>query len=170
MRVRATIAALATAMWIGGAFANDEILIVAADQLELMWKADGTNRMFRGPVPDEVKRKDWGCVNIAFVIESDGRTSSHRVLASQPRGALDRAGIATISRWRFRPGTANAGRSPVYTQATFTVGRVPVVTRGEAATMEDLSNAMAQACDVSIEPHDPQPLDLGDTTRSPNRR
>ena len=47
MRVRATIAALATAMWIGGAFANDEILIVAADQLELMWKADGTNRMFR---------------------------------------------------------------------------------------------------------------------------
>lgn len=61
------------------------------------------------------------CAAVGYVIEPDGRTSSHRLLRVVPALPARRAGrlfahvIQAMQRWRFEPAAGNPRREPVYT-------------------------------------------------------
>jgi len=66
--------------------------------------------------PGEAARQGVeGCAAIAFVIESNGSTSSFHALASHPPGVFLQAAAAAISKWKFTPSEKNSSRQPVYT-------------------------------------------------------
>jgi TonB family protein len=47
-------------------------------------------------------RREQGCVNVRFRVDSHGRPTQLQVFSSQPRGIFDQAAIRTMSQWRFR--------------------------------------------------------------------
>ncbi|MEM9303142.1 MAG: energy transducer TonB [Pseudomonadota bacterium] len=58
-----------------------------------------------------------GCAVVQFVVEADGRTSSHRVLFSEPPKVFDREAVDALKRWRFEPGPDNPdGQAALLTQ------------------------------------------------------
>jgi TonB family protein len=97
----------------------DEILVVDEDDRTRMWRV-----VSAPPITEDLmtSRPKDACVSVGFIIESDGTTSTHRVLRSKPKGEIDAAALATLKKWRFKPGPENPGRIPMYTTALFTAG------------------------------------------------
>ena len=68
---------------------------------------------------DALRRGISGCVTIGFIIDSEGRTSTFRTLASTDE-VLEQASVAAASRFRYFAAESNAARTPVFTSNTFT--------------------------------------------------
>ena len=100
------------------ASANTDVLVVAEHELPKLWKyARG-----RAPRFDEALLRKHGhaCVTLGYVIESNGRPSTIRVLKASPPAVFDASAIATVQHVRFKPGPANEARVPVYSTITYT--------------------------------------------------
>lgn len=101
--------------------AGSDVLVVAEHELPKLWKyARG-----RAPRFDEALLRKHGhaCVMLGYVIESNGRPSTVRVLKASPPGVFDASAIATLQHVRFKPGPANEARVPVYSTITYTGSR-----------------------------------------------
>lgn len=101
--------------------ADDEILVVDEKDLDRMWR----NAAKRPPQlsPNTFKPIDVACVSVGYVIESDGRVRTAKVLRSEPAGVLDAEGLRAARAMRFRPGPQNDARVPVYSVMTWSYGR-----------------------------------------------
>lgn len=54
-----------------------------------------------------LSNREKGTVTVAFTIQPDGSTADIRIVSSEPSGVFDSAARAAVSRWLFRPATAN---------------------------------------------------------------
>ena len=53
-----------------------------------------------------------GCVNLSFVVNSEGRVTEQQVTDSFPKGVFDKKAIEALKRWRWKPTTANPDNQP----------------------------------------------------------
>ena len=97
---------------------SESIVVVVQDDLSAYWIAT-TREDPRYPRVAFNNGKQ-GCAVIAFVIDSDGTTSNHKVLFSYPDAAFNRAAINAYKHWRFEPADSNTTRAAVYTSMTAT--------------------------------------------------
>jgi TonB family protein len=56
-------------------------------------------------------RRTEGTVQLAFMVDEDGRPKDPVVLSADPPGGLDRYAVMTVKRWRYKPETV--GGDPV---------------------------------------------------------
>ena len=99
--------------------APDEILVVDEDDRTKVWQIVNEQPIRREDVEGTPQH---ACVSLGFIVESDGTTSTHQVLRSKPKGALDAGALKAIKEWRFKPGPKNPNRYPMYTTAIFNAG------------------------------------------------
>lgn len=99
-----------------GAQADESLVLVTEADLHKWWAVTQKEKPHypRGAFNDGKQ----GCAVVGFVIESDGTTSSHRVLFSHPDAAFDRAAINAYKKWRFEAAEANPSNSAVFTTLT----------------------------------------------------
>jgi len=103
-----------------GVLAQEEetVLILLGDQLEAHW-------IYEKKVPPKypmssLQNNEMGCVAVGFVIESDGTTSSHRVVVSYPSKNFNKSAIKAAKKFLYVPSEQNSDREPVFTINTFT--------------------------------------------------
>jgi len=127
----------------------DELLVVAAQDLPRMWVIVRYGALKF----DRRKLRDHGhaCVSVGYVIEPDGRTSTARVLKSDPAGVFDASALSAVEKSRYKPGSRNANRAPVYTTATYTAFVAP------AADPARMLARVSSSCDVEIVLPDARP-------------
>jgi TonB family protein len=127
----------------GGALADDEILVVDEEDLPLVWRhaGKGVPQLSPNPARRGADRIETACVAVGFVIESDGRVRTAKVLRSHPAGVLDAEGTRVARSMRFRPGPDNPARAPVYSVVAWSYGR---------GTERTVAEAIAP-CQVDIE-------------------
>ena len=105
----------------GVAGTGTDVLVVAEDELPKLWRYE------RGRAPrfDDalLRRHGHACVTLGYVIESDGRPSTVRVLKASPPGVFDAKAIETLNHVRFKPGPANEARVAVYSTITYVSSR-----------------------------------------------
>ena len=53
-----------------------------------------------------------GCVNLSFVVNSEGRVTEQQVTDSFPKGVFDKKAIEALKRWRWKPTAANPDNQP----------------------------------------------------------
>jgi len=56
-----------------------------------------------------------GCVNISFIIKSDGKVSSLRFLKSSLGKVFDMAALKAVSKYRYAPTKNNVSNTPIRT-------------------------------------------------------
>lgn len=67
-----------------------------------------------------IRMGEEGCVAVGFVIESDGTTSSHRVIASFPSENFDSSAIEAAEQFTYKPAEINTNREATFSTNTFT--------------------------------------------------
>lgn len=124
------------------AAAGTVVLVVAEQDLPKLW------RYARGRAPgfDEALLRQHGhaCVTLGYVIESDGRPSTVRVLKASPPEVFDAKAIATLNQVRFKLGPANEARVPVYSTITYTASRRMGGNAGRDADRSGSRRALAE--------------------------
>lgn len=121
--------------------AEDEILVVDEKDLGRLWRRTSKRPMYLDAQSSRARRLDAGCVAIGYVIESDGRVRTAKVLRSDPPGVLDEDGLRTARRMLFVPGPENEARTPVYSVVSWSQSRT---------TVEDATAAI-RPCMLDIE-------------------
>jgi protein TonB len=58
-------------------------------------------------------RRVAGWVEVAFTVDTSGRTRDVRVINADPPGIFEKAALAAVNRWRFDPAGSNAVSEPV---------------------------------------------------------
>ncbi|MEJ8567285.1 energy transducer TonB [Elongatibacter sediminis] len=104
-----------------GSFADDDSTLVVAYGTELSdWWLPARKAAPEYPARALAKRTE-GCVSVAFVIESDGSTSSHHPLISFPSTIFNRSAVKAARQFRYEPADSETQSPPaVYTFNTFT--------------------------------------------------
>ena len=97
---------------------DDSVLIVSSGQLNAYWSSEKkvapvypTQSLYSG---------EQGCVAVGFIIELDGTTSSHRVVASFPSSNFDKSAIKAAKQFVYKPSGENITGEAVFTTNTFT--------------------------------------------------
>ncbi|RLA45332.1 MAG: hypothetical protein DRR42_19510 [Gammaproteobacteria bacterium] len=101
--------------WTSFSFAdeNETLVQVAGEDAENYWVIKKVTRPSypRAAALEGVE----GCAAIAFVIETNGSTSSHRPLVGYPSEVFLKPSISAIKKWRFSSTESNVNKQPVYT-------------------------------------------------------
>jgi len=97
---------------------DESILFVTSQQLKPLW----TPVKKVAPVYPSISlsKREQGCVAVGYIIESDGSTSSHRVVASYPANNFYESSIDAAKQFLYEATEANKKRVPVFTINTFT--------------------------------------------------
>lgn len=97
---------------------QDSVLVVPHQQLSLYWTPENA------PAPryplNASRRLEEGCSTIGYVIEANGTTSSHQVLASWPNDKFANPSLEAARQFTYSPTADNSEREAVYTTYTFT--------------------------------------------------
>ena len=103
-----------------GAWAqNDEtVLAVASDQVETYWAS--TKKVAPVYPMKSIRNGEQGCVAVSYIIEPDGTTSSHRVVASFPSSNFDEASVDAAKQFLYEPAARNKDREAIFTTNSFT--------------------------------------------------
>ncbi len=98
--------------------AEDSILFVTSDQVETYW----VSVKEVAPIyPVKLLRKgEQGCVAVGYIIEPDGTTSNHRVVASYPSESFYRPSIKAAKQFLYEPTVVNKDREAIFTTKNFT--------------------------------------------------
>lgn len=97
---------------------DNSLIYVPSNQLGEYWhvRKSAKPKYPRGP-DNKIKE---ACVVVAFIIESNGRTSAERAIAAYPSERFAESALNAIRKFRFEPAEANQKRKPVYTTTLFT--------------------------------------------------
>lgn len=63
---------------------------------------------------------EQGCVTVGYMIEPDGSTSTHRVLAAFPSKIFDASAIKAAKKFKYSPAEGNVDKIPIFVTNTFT--------------------------------------------------
>ena len=98
--------------------ADDSIPYFSADETNNYWVSE---KKVAPRYPSRALRKnEQGCAAIGYIVESDGTTSTHRVIASYPSSLFDDSSIKAAKQFTYVPTENNSERQPIYTTNTFT--------------------------------------------------
>jgi TonB family protein len=97
---------------------SDSVLFVSEDELDTYWIVD---KVVAPEYPEKsLRRLEEGCVAVGFIIESDGTTSTHKIVAFYPTNHFNRSAIRAAKKFLFKPSEKNAGKQTVLTTNSFT--------------------------------------------------
>ena len=84
-----------------------------------------------------LSRGKSGCVNVSYIITSEGRVANAVVLKALPDKTFDRVSIEAVSQFVYRPSETNTSKEPVRTNNIFTyiVGNMPQETHQQLDAM-----------------------------------
>jgi TonB family protein len=91
-----------------------------------------------------------GCATVLFIIEADGSTSNHRVVAAYPKRIFDRASIQAAKQFLYKPSEKNAIREPVYITNTFTYQLLTGRKSGDDEKGEKLGDKCTNAAETIL--------------------
>lgn len=98
------------AVCMGTAFADALMLLPDGHAMQEYWIVEQVQNPY---YPRKAAKKGLeGCVVVAFVIEPNGTTSSHRLVHSAPDDSFAAPAVQAIAEWRFEPGVKNPDRRP----------------------------------------------------------
>ena len=97
---------------------SQSVIYAAPDQLDLYW-TPLVKKAAKYPRA-AMRRNQQGCVALSYIIEHDGRTSSHTPLAMMPDSVFAKAAIKAAKKFRYAPTKQNSDGEPVLTFTTFT--------------------------------------------------
>jgi hypothetical protein len=78
---------------------------------------------------------------VGYIIESDGQTSTERVIATYPNARFGESVLHAIRKSKYKPADSNPERIPVFTTTLFTFN----LRRGEE-TNEQVRDALTKIC------------------------
>ncbi len=117
MNVRPLIAALVLLAGGGASAQSDEILAIQAEDLPKVWTR--TRGDSEGEYYGRLKYRA-GCATVSYIIESNGVTSTLKVLKAWPNEQFGEVTSDMLREWRFEPTAGNPRREAVYLVQTFT--------------------------------------------------
>lgn len=135
--------------WTPSSFAedNDTLLMLSDGSFGAYWEIKKIKRPYYPR--DAALNGVEGCAAIAFVIESNGSTSSYRPLAGYPSEVFLRPAIDAIKKWRFFPSETNQSRQPVYTFQVIEFSLSPGPS-GDDPTNQEISDSCSAAANKSF--------------------
>ncbi|MFK8030692.1 MAG: energy transducer TonB [Gammaproteobacteria bacterium] len=119
---------------------SESLVIKIDDTLKEYWEID--NRVAPKYPRAALKRQKQGCATVGYVIEADGSTSGHWVIASSPEKIFDRSAIKANKKFSYKPGSQNENNQPVMTINTFTYS----LGQGGAAPGKEIADALEKMC------------------------
>ena len=129
--------------------ATAQVILAVDDQLKEYWVIE------KQVAPEYPGRAlvtgKAGCVAVGFIIQSDGSTSEHEVLAHYPSKIFDKSGINAAKRFTYTPSDQNPDKVSVYTlnAFTYTIGNRK---KSDSDTHHKLSNACTDAGMKTLKP------------------
>ena len=103
---------------------EDSVLVLDKDGADTLWDIDKVKRPMypRDAAINNVE----GCAAVAFIIEENGKTSSHQPLVGAPSEIFIKPSLKAVKGWRFKPTESNPQRTPIYTYQviSFSLGHV----------------------------------------------
>ena len=97
---------------------DDTILVVSSDEVETYWSSE--KKVAPVYPMNSIRRNEQGCSAIGFIIEPDGTTSNHRVIASFPSSNFDKSSINAAMQFLYKPSDKNEKREAIFTTNSFT--------------------------------------------------
>jgi TonB family protein len=95
-----------------------QVVIAVDDQLDQYWVIEKKV----APVYPRMalRRGKMGCVALGYIIQADGTTSDHRVLAFYPSDIFDKSAIKAAKQFRYAPSAQNPDKTPALSLNVFT--------------------------------------------------
>ncbi|MBT8069879.1 MAG: energy transducer TonB [Gammaproteobacteria bacterium] len=111
-------AVLFMAMILLPAQASAQVVIALDDELEKYWIVE------KKVAPDyprmALRRGKMGCVALAYIIQADGTTADHKVLAFYPSDIFDKSAIKAAKQFKYIPSVQNPDKTPALSLNVFT--------------------------------------------------
>jgi len=98
--------------------ASAQVVIALDDQLEEYWIKE---KIVAPKYPRmALRRGKMGCVAVGYIIQADGITSDHKVLAFYPSDIFDKSAIKALKQFKYSPSVSNPDKIAVLTLNVFT--------------------------------------------------
>lgn len=95
-----------------------QVVIALDDQLDKYWV---TEKKVAPKYPRmALRRGKMGCVAVGYIIQADGMTSDHKVLAFYPSDIFDKSAIKASKQFEYSPSVQNPDQTPALTLNVFT--------------------------------------------------
>ena len=120
---------------------NDEtILVVTSDDVETYWSS--VKKVAPVYPMNSLRRSEQGCSAVGFIIEPDGSTSNHRIVASFPSNNFNKSSINAAKQFLYKPSNKNDKREAIFTTNSFTFQLV----EGRKKHDEKMGEKLAEIC------------------------
>jgi TonB family protein len=126
-------------------------VIALDDQLDAYWIID---KKVAPVYPERALIKETsGCAAVGFIIEADGRTSNHKVLAHSPNNVFDRTSIRAARQFRYKPSAQNPDKVTALTLNSFTFQVSGTGRKFDSDQQKELAETCRSAGRKILEPH-----------------
>jgi len=120
-----------------------QVVIALDHQLEEYWV---TEKIVAPEYPRmALRRGKMGCVAVAYIIQADGLTSDHKVLAFYPSDIFDKSAIRAVKQFEYSPAVQNPDKMSVLTLNVFTYS-VTEDSRRDAESGEEKRELLEELC------------------------
>ena len=93
------------------------------------------------------QRGQMGCVNVSYVITSEGNIANPRVIKAYPESGFEKASIKAVMKFQYIPSVNNIDRVPIRTNNLFTY---TIDTGFGSKKMEDINVFLHEKCQVDL--------------------
>jgi TonB family protein len=125
-----------------------QVIFAIDDQLDEFWVVE---KKVAPEYPSRaLERNIGGCVAVGFVIQPDGSTGDHEVLAHYPSKIFDKSAIRAAKKFTYKPSDQNPDKVSVYTLNSFTY-EVTSGRKFNPETQKQLSKACTDAAKKVLE-------------------
>ncbi len=131
--------------------ATADAVIALDDQLKDYWVVEG--KVAPRYPKMALRRGISGCAAVGYIIEADGSTSDHKVLAYYPSTIFDKTAIKAAEQFTYRPSVHNADKISALTLNVFTYQISNGKKEFDSETRKKLSEICTTAGKKSFEPH-----------------
>jgi len=97
---------------------DDTVLVVTSDQVGTYWVS--VKKVAPVYPMRSIRKGEQGCAAVGYIIEPDGTTSNHRVVASFPSSRFDKPSIDAAKQFLYKPSEKNTNKEAVFTTNSFT--------------------------------------------------
>jgi TonB family protein len=94
-----------------------------------------------------------GCAAVGFIIQADGKTSDHKVLAHSPNNVFDRSAIQAAKRFRYTPSEQNPDKVTALTVNAFTFQISGAGRKFDSDQQKELVEICESGARKILEPH-----------------
>jgi TonB family protein len=126
-------------------------VIALNDQLDAYWVVE---KKVAPAYPERALNDGTsGCAAVGFIIQADGKTSDHKVLAHSPNNVFDRSAIQAAKRFRYTPSEQNPDKVTALTVNAFTFQVSGEGEKFDSGQQKELAEICESAARKVLEPH-----------------